>query len=245
MRRTAARRIGYRAFTLIELLVVVAIIALLISILLPSLNKAKENGRRAVCLSNLHHLGLAFKGYFEDWDHVLPTAGQMPSVNCDPNKDPCFPTIMSFLMPYARSDELFRCPSDMPSKSDREDEFKGKTFWETEKTSYEYNLIPMEFMNHLYVSKIDVGDTFVKWNIPWLIMMRVPKEMQEYLSQAKIAETYLLYEFEAFHGTRGNKEIRHTLYADCHVENEWILPFGIDPNDPTGTDPNNFTGGGE
>lgn len=55
-----------RAFTLIELLVVVAIIALLISILLPALNAAKEQSRIAVCLSNLRSITSAANGYLLD-----------------------------------------------------------------------------------------------------------------------------------------------------------------------------------
>lgn len=51
------------AFTLIEVLVVVAIIALLISILLPSLSRAKEMSRRAVCASRLHNIGLGVTEY--------------------------------------------------------------------------------------------------------------------------------------------------------------------------------------
>ena len=43
-----------RAFTLIELLVVIAVIAVLMAVLLPSLNRVREQGKRAVCMSNLN-----------------------------------------------------------------------------------------------------------------------------------------------------------------------------------------------
>lgn len=49
-----------RGFTLIELLVVIAIIAILMAILMPTLNRAREQGRRTVCLGNLKQLSLAF-----------------------------------------------------------------------------------------------------------------------------------------------------------------------------------------
>lgn len=55
-----------RAFTLIELLVVVAIIALLIAILLPSLQRAREQGRKAKCLANLANVGKATLQYAEE-----------------------------------------------------------------------------------------------------------------------------------------------------------------------------------
>jgi prepilin-type N-terminal cleavage/methylation domain-containing protein/prepilin-type processing-associated H-X9-DG protein len=61
-----------RAFTLIELLVVVAIIALLISILLPSLAKAREQAKKAFCANNLSQLGRAVNIYAGEYKYFTP-----------------------------------------------------------------------------------------------------------------------------------------------------------------------------
>src|SRR5262245_53613451 len=51
------------AFTLVELLVVISIIGMLMSLLLPAVQNAREAGRRAVCLNNIRNLGVAMASY--------------------------------------------------------------------------------------------------------------------------------------------------------------------------------------
>src|SRR6185436_11461156 len=77
-----------RAFTLVELLVVIGIIAVLIGILLPVMGRAREQGRRIACLSNLRQLHMAVMMYEQAWKTLpgptLPAIFDYEVVN-DPN----------------------------------------------------------------------------------------------------------------------------------------------------------------
>ena len=71
-RRKGLPRWGRRAFTLIELLVVIAILALLLAILTPSLKRARELTRRAICSSNLHQQCTGVMLYAGTYNNSLP-----------------------------------------------------------------------------------------------------------------------------------------------------------------------------
>ena len=76
----ALRSFSKEGFTLVELLVVIAIIALLMAILMPALTKAREQGKRIVCLNNLRQLTLAWMNY--------ATANNDKLVNGGPGDNP-------------------------------------------------------------------------------------------------------------------------------------------------------------
>src|SRR3954466_12220700 len=72
------------AFSLIELLVVIAIIAILASLLLPTLGRAKTKAYNTVCINQLRQLGAATRLYAEDNESKMPAAEILPTMPIDP-----------------------------------------------------------------------------------------------------------------------------------------------------------------
>ncbi|MEO6906293.1 MAG: prepilin-type N-terminal cleavage/methylation domain-containing protein, partial [Abditibacteriaceae bacterium] len=96
-------RVKRKGFTLIELLVVIAIIAILAAILFPVFARARENARRASCMSNMKQLTLGVMQYVQDNDGRTMLATADGSSNFSDTWDP--------VQPYLKSKQIQRCPS--------------------------------------------------------------------------------------------------------------------------------------
>jgi prepilin-type N-terminal cleavage/methylation domain-containing protein len=115
-----------KAFTLIELLVVIAIIAILAAILFPVFARARENARRASCMSNMKQIALGIMQYTQDYDEHLPryavcgpitleTGFNSGNSGCSsPSPGNYYHLWMHMIYPYVKSNQIFNCPSNEP-----------------------------------------------------------------------------------------------------------------------------------
>jgi len=112
------------AFTLIELLVVIAIIAVLMAILLPSLNRAREQGKRISCLNNVKQMALAWNLYADDYDGRIMNGN--PELGGHNRDNACWVYLVpatrpeperidgmrrGLIFPYCPNPKLYKCPT--------------------------------------------------------------------------------------------------------------------------------------
>lgn len=202
-----------RGFTLIELLVVTAVIAVLASMLLPALSKAREKSREAVCMNNLKQLGIAFYLYLQDYEETFPCAGDPVCT------DPVYWLWMGrgwrrLLSPYIKTGissanpAILFCPSDRTARQN----------WES--TSYGYSMSFYHSPEQINLMA-EAGCTYDANRIVPSIPQKLSR-IQEPGKKALMAE-WLDNHTGGNNGWWSWQGGRNYLFADCHVE---FLPAG-------------------
>jgi len=141
-------------FTLIELLVVVAIIALLLSILLPSLQKARAQAKAVLCATNQHSIGQAIHSYLSEQRGQFPVAYQYLDVNGN-TVDTAQPAAGGYLhWSYALFNdgevpaESFRCPEFENGGNPRTNPGPDGGDWEDQQVDQNGDSSPNELTDH-------------------------------------------------------------------------------------------------
>lgn len=204
--RNRRRREGRSGFTLIELLVVVAIIALLISIALPSLKAARRTAKRTVCMTNLKQIGTALQTYMPSNRERFPTMASLPSQQLLLPEDERLPGMARVLGKELAGGNLtgdemgvkteaLLCPADENTQAT--DVLSESRYFDSEYTSYEWEMLVNG--NRVERGKVELGqgtNVFLRAEV-------VP----------------IVSDFEnQWHASNAQAGGTNRLYADFHVE---------------------------
>jgi prepilin-type N-terminal cleavage/methylation domain-containing protein/prepilin-type processing-associated H-X9-DG protein len=187
----------HRGFTLVELLVVIAIIGVLIGLLLPAIQYAREAARSTQCKSNLRQVGLAIDQYIDRQG----SRGKFPdAARVHVSVPPIPPTrkiLADVISGYTEDNkELWHCPSDrFQAGDDQPNLSQYMTWFDMEGLSYEYPDLKLSNKTREQVRLANRDHDERSSTIIWIV-----------------------YDFDPFHGTAGQDGSRNFLYMDGHVD---------------------------
>jgi len=234
-------------FTLIELLVVIAIIALLMGILMPALNRARDMGKRVGCMNNMRQVGVAYQMYVSENEKLPPKRHPAADFN-NPN---AAPNVLNLLVPFIKSSDqimspkVYNCPSLRPNPD--------PTYAPTEysSTSFSANTVPLGRK----ITAIPRPGTIIILQEAWSLSHQLwnqpePVDRSPAALEGRIPNTYHewhMWASKSVHPSFTSIEMREHLcnvhfeggnliFADGHAEYRkyrdlWSSHFGLLPNE--------------
>ena len=173
-----------RGFTLIELLVVIAIISVLMGILMPALQKVRDQGKRTHCVANVRTLSLAWFMYTEENEDKMPGAMINDDAHAWVKKPPSNATLEQklqtirdgVLFPYVGDTvEVYRCPADTRLKDPHQGAYRsfsianganGETWPGTHVPARRYSEIKNPVLKYIFIEDLDPrGSNVGSWQM--------------------------------------------------------------------------------
>lgn len=203
-------------FTLIELLVVIAIIAILASMLLPALAKARVTAQRSKCLNNVKQIGLGLTMYANDNRSFYPS----PLLHHNGITDDAdyraaqFGSWPNLIYPYLTSYEIYYCPSDTNEDRVRTGDYSGKM----------YQFVSFRFRYYLALDETGRLDTLRKPSRVAVIHENYDWHLRDLPLSAETGTTWPYVDLNSLFGD-GHAEIWHMTnrYGNGVYDANWAL----------------------